>query len=51
MLISSEEIYLEFVRVLSSDKMTLETNVKMTIFNDHERPVKLFPKHLAVVHV
>ena len=31
--------------------MTLESNWKMTIFYVHGKPMKLFRKHFAVVHV
>ena len=31
--------------------MTLESNWKMTTFDVHGKPMKLFHKHFAVVHV
>jgi len=31
--------------------MTLESNWEITLFNVHGRPMKLSPKHFAVVHV
>jgi len=30
---------LQFVRILSSDQMTLESNWKINIFNVHEKPM------------
>jgi hypothetical protein len=34
-----------------TDKMTLESNWKITLFNVHGKPMKLSHKHFAVAYV
>jgi hypothetical protein len=44
----NRKIHLAFT---DSDKLTLESNWKMTIFNVHGKPMKLSHKHFAVVYM